>query len=1124
MRGQWICAPGSNSYSGYFRKTLEFNCTIQHAWILVAAKDSFEVSVNRDPVGRQYLWRPTRPFQNGGSEKGQRLAHQNSALALNFPREYQWDGHYNWLLPTYIEFTNSLRPGQNTICIEAESRSCPASVNFYGEVVLTSGERITISSDTSWKAEPVPHGPQVYDWTEPNYQDSTWQNAELAEFGVKSGWRSHPEEIYSQPFSGKWMQSIHGPDNDELSFTTNWFIHRQLDEGWLRILGNRRYQLFINDHRVEVQHQRPPDIDNGEWLLGRDSALDPVSRPELLDPDEVSQFFVGKSIENPRDAQANLKEFRNLKPKTHLPFRNYKTTNRAEPGGEFDPTRTLAESRRTPATPDLPAERPIPNSLKRDRAIGSYMAYNIRNLLRPGNNRIEIRLVNEEKFNWAPSFAVDGQVTLLDQTKVPVPSLEEWFANCGGKLSPVASSGPVDLKKAMIPNLTYRGIAKAQLTTGQRFFSTFIRVLVLASFVLGILIGVSTLPTWRQSYPDWRARWLQTAEQTLIPAMNTLFAILLVAGSVLFCGILLEISFQERHEVIWFLRGKGWSCIFAVATLLGTVAGLAEIFSRVDHQLLRLGARRSLQFLIRLPESKLWSYLVFWVLLLCFVLRAYKLDLQPLDDDEYASTQAILAILQTGVPSFVPENVYYTRSPLFHYFTAIVAYPFGGNLWSLRLQSVAWSVATALLAYFCGSRLLKSKWIGFAAMLLLAVHPFEIFTGHVVRFYQMQQFFALLTIFFFCRGFVEEQKQFYRIATLVSFLCAVLSQEISAVMGVALLVGFLLFAKDLGWRKNVQLIGIAAAVMMIVAVDLLAFKTLCLTRTEGVSPVAEASIKPHFWHPQNLFAIFLGYSRLHIVPSTFVFLALPLFWKSKMRNALALIIFLGIGVLATNLLVSHVSLRYQYWLFPVWILLCLFSIHTLIEWAVQIAYGNQMSSTRCQIIRLSISLTTMMAILLSWSLWRIPNSYELRILGDSTGCVRWVKSQMRPGDQLAITEPHTHSGYLEAGEIDFDIAVPLLYDFAVQRDGRLVDRNGGAEIISKVDQLAEIFGRHNRVWILLNREKFRTRGKNMRWEYPGARFESFVRKNCELKHRTYLWNAYLWDSSRGHFVNFRDQE
>ena len=48
--------------------------------------------------------------------------------------------------------------------------------------------------------------------------------------------------------------------------------------------------------------------------------------------------------------------------------------------------------------------------------------------------------------------------------------------------------------------------------------------------------------------------------------------------------------------------------------------------------------------------------------------------------------------------------------------------------------------------------------------------------------------------------------------------------------------------------------------------------------------------------------------------------------------------------------------------------------------------------------------------------------------------------------------------------------------------------------VGSLRQFQEVCRRHDRVWILLNREKFRSRGKNLRWEYPGARFELFVRE------------------------------
>ena len=62
-----------------------------------------------------------------------------------------------------------------------------------------------------------------------------------------------------------------------------------------------------------------------------------------------------------------------------------------------------------------------------------------------------------------------------------------------------------------------------------------------------------------------------------------------------------------------------------------------------------------------------------------------------------------------------------------------------------------------------------------------------------------------------------------------------------------------------------------------------------------------------------------------------------------------------------------------------------------------------------------------------------------------------------------------------------------------------------------------------RSWVIVNREKFRSRKKNIRWEYPSAREELFLRENCQLKFRSYLWSVFLWDRSSGEMKSFRKE-
>jgi hypothetical protein len=265
-------------------------------------------------------------------------------------------------------------------------------------------------------------------------------------------------------------------------------------------------------------------------------------------------------------------------------------------------------------------------------------------------------------------------------------------------------------------------------------------------------------------------------------------------------------------------------------------------------------------------------------------------------------------------------------------------------------------------------------------------------------------------------------------------------------MAVPMLFCYVVFAKDLGWRNNIQLILVTGLVGMVIVLDFLAFQTLCLTRTEGVSPTVEATVKPHFWQPMNFFSLLIGYSRLHVLLSAFLILGIPLLWRERNRNTLALLAFLVSGIVMTNLLVTNASLRYMYWLFPMWCLLGIECIRQLLTQVVSIVFPADRHLNRDVSTVTACSVIIAVGCILSFSPWRMIDSYEMTILGDSTGCVRYVHSQMRPGDRIAISEPHTHTAFLEHGKIDYDVSIPLLYDFAVMRDGHLIDRNGGGRM------------------------------------------------------------------------------
>ncbi|WP_169977131.1 glycosyltransferase family 39 protein [Tautonia rosea] len=1098
--GLWIASPDRAAFTGYFRTEFMVTGQPKHAWIVVSARNAFEVTVNRNPVGRIYLWRPTRPYQNGTSDPGQRITHPEPVMALNFPREYQWSDHDNARVPLFIDLSEYIRPGRNVIGVQVEARHPQPSFQLSGAVELWSGEVIPIQSNPSWRAEPVPPGLQTLDWTEPNYVDAQWRTAITVDPPHRPRLRTLPPRTYSTPFRGDRIADPRVDSDQAVVFATDWELPKAPDEAFLRVFSNRPFDLTINGTALGPTIPSPLDLDRGNWIINERRAWDPFSKPELLDPDEIGSLFVGKDFLNPRHSDPTydpVEQYRNM---VNVTPDQPRATNRSDLPGTYDPKTPIEETRRTPEKPDRFPEPVPPKSLTRDRSELAYYAYTIGPLLKAGSNRIEIRLAEPwtvEPPNWGPRLAIDGEATLTDGRLIPLESGSDWFSHpwMGPENTPswqsVQTLGPALTPDTSLPRLTYRGRQNSAQSYFGPLINAFLGVL-LVTIAAGVLVSRNP-------------RWSCGARAGLILATTI---VLLTLG--------LDLSFYERHEHLQFLMPWPWLVMFgAVGTALAT--GFSGAFASEPGA----RSRTILQKFRNLPSQPVWSFLISWILIASAFLRIYKLDYQPLDDDEYASVQAVLAIARTGVPEFEVEGVYYTRSPLYHYLAAIFVLIFGENLWALRGPVAMFGVGTVWLTYRYGAKVLRSPWVGLGAMVLMAVHPFTLFTGHVSRFYQQQQFFAILTAYWFCKGFVTDQDQSRRELTVLAFLCAVLSQEITMVAGPQLALGFLLFARDLGFRANLRLVAAGGIAMACIFIDWLAFQTLCLTRTEGVSPNLEATVKPHFWQPLAMLSLIIGYSRLHILLSVFPLLDLVLRWRTHNRAFIATVFLLVSGVVMTVVLVTHPGLRYQYFLLPLWILVGVEGIRRVAVRLSSLAGNPSQRRHRPGLLAVVLSAVMFTAVLLSWSLWRVPGSYDLKLLPDSTGAFRYVAAHLREGDHVLATEPHPHAGILEIGRIDYDLSVPRLLDFLVLKDGQLIDRNGGAVSIGNLDELMDACEAHDRLWLLIYKEKFRTRGKNMRWEYPGARIETFIRQNMELKHQTYLWHVYLWDRSQGHFRPFR---
>jgi hypothetical protein len=1035
---QWIAVAESAQYATCFRKDFQCGGEVLGAWLAVTSEGGYGLLCNGNPVGAQTYWRPTRNFQNGLTESGQRVMGGEPLVAYNFPREYQWSGHRNDKIVTYFDLGPYLKAGKNTLALDVEARIANPAVIAFGRVSLAGGLEIPLQTDVSWKAEPVPPELKQNDWSKPLHDVSRWRQAVPWERS-RDFLTTVPPGMFEEALAMRWVLS--GDESGGGEFVARFDQSDELSN--LKILTQSSYWMWLNGQLIEPNRSSKKGYNGKEWDLAWEGRRPLATPPILLDPDETASFFGGERFADPRHGDPTENDFKR--------FENMQNRTRERPNqtGDFlledgDEERGRLQD---PYGFFEEVETPVPHSLLRERNRPKLQGFAVGDLLKPSGNELRVRLVGDPGLGYQGSQSARFAVMSNELSWQEVTEEGEKEAQMG-----------LDVRPQDLPEMEFMG----QVAAAGDFWIVAVASLVL--FLVFLVIGK-------------RLSWLRT------------YAV--VVSLLLLLTAIFQWSFEERSEIMWFLSPR-WGVI-------------AVIFAVLTPLFFKLFSWRKLKW------SPRWT--CFFLLLLVFFLRAWKVDFQPIDDDEYASIQAVLSIAETGKPQ-IADEIWYSRSPLYHYGAAVFVKLFGPNIWALRLYSVMLSVATGWLVWLLARRYLRDPWLAGLALAIFALHPFLIFSGHIARFYQQQQFMVLLMLHLFVQGFLVAKSVKHRVGAILVFAFAVLSQEISISFVPVFIILYLLFGRGVSFKWDFKSVLYIVFASILVVADIALFQVKCLTRSVGVSPNVEATLAPTFWELGNLTSMLLGYSRLHVVVSFFYFISLIYALRRGAPRLITLHLMLIISIVAFNLIITSVSFRYMYSIIPLWILLGAHGVGVFSEWTV--SQTGRRSSYQ-------IRWAAAVLILLSLAPWRTLASYDEKILGDPISALAYVRSELRDVDKIMITEPHPHAAKIEAGRVDYDLVVPILYDFTYNDNGVLRDRNGNAEVVNRMAQLQKIFATNERVWVIVNREKFRSRKKNIRWEYPGAREELFLRENCQLKFRSYLWSVFLWDRGSGELKSFRKE-
>jgi hypothetical protein len=170
-----------------------------------------------------------------------------------------------------------------------------------------------------------------------------------------------------------------------------------------------------------------------------------------------------------------------------------------------------------------------------------------------------------------------------------------------------------------------------------------------------------------------------------------------------------------------------------------------------------------------------------------FWLRIHHLGNLGLIVDEGHQALAVNGILQHGYP-VLPTGRTYAWNLVFTYLQSGAALLFGVNEFSLRLPSALFGVATIPMVYWFGRTLFDAK-VGLLAALLIALSVWEIEVSRYARAYTVYQFFYVLSLVAFYKGFMKGERR-WQFLVPPAFVLTYMLTPLGATLLMAFLVPF----------------------------------------------------------------------------------------------------------------------------------------------------------------------------------------------------------------------------------------------------------------------------------------------------------------------------------------------
>lgn len=519
------------------------------------------------------------------------------------------------------------------------------------------------------------------------------------------------------------------------------------------------------------------------------------------------------------------------------------------------------------------------------------------------------------------------------------------------------------------------------------------------------------------------------------------------------------------------------------------------------------------------PAAGAWDFVTDWrvvltlIVLLGLFLRLYNNGIDDYQADENVSWDAARGIMRSGIPEAV-SGVLYTRSALYHYLLAGWLLVFGDNIESARAFGAVPGCGVIIVGFFLARNVTRRTDLALILAFMLAADPMHIQVSRVVRFYQQMEFFSLLTIYFFVRGFIGKDGKLYQHLCFFALQCGILSQEVFVLMIPGLCIATFMFYRPWDWKRDYTILIGLAIVLACSVLDVLIFSVLCLTPHVAVATSSGSIMEPH---AINFLAFpmtfFIGSLKRNFVLSI-IFLTGFFYWLHRKDKAiLCLYTLVAWYVLAATVMLLQIAGRYVFGVYPAFFLIVIATVDSMIRSYGNVIFagvGEAWAHARRRWLHMMAGIA-MIALFFSLEMHRTWQSMYVNVNIGHSSAYKFIGEHRKPGDVILTVSPMAGAILLQG--VDFYLMERLSFDEVYMTDKGIIDRWSGGQLVSNVDAVRETLSRYDRVWILQNEDEARKMSVDMLAFLAGSARNVFEFLGGELL---------LWERAAGRLITVPD--